>query len=204
MSQREKGFSVLEVTFASSLFAVLLGAAVMATTGDRGAARLMSGAVGPELKARQSLERIASELRMASVRGEDRNANGRLDDGEDINGNDNFDSDWDLADGTADQAALTFNRRVDLRDTYGNIDTIGVFSRAVTYQVVDGRLIRLWRATDPKTGAVRVNRTIMADGVTAIRFSRTGTIVTVEIEYPLPAGFSRDTATISTSISLRD
>jgi len=204
VSGRARGFTLLELTCAATLFAAMLGAAVMATANDRGAVQLLTSSVGPELRARQSLERMASELRMASVRGEDRNANGRMDEGEDINGNDHFDADWDLADGTEKQASLTFNRRVDLRDADGYLDTVGVFSRAVTYEVADGRLIRIWRATDLKTGAVRVNRSVMADGVVAVRFARKGTIVTVELEYRLPAGYARDTGTLSTAISLRD
>jgi len=204
VSGRQQGFTLLEVALAGTLFAAMLGAAVLATASDGGAVRLLTRSVGPELRSRQSLERIAAELRMASVRGEDRNANGEMDEGEDINGNDHFDADWNLADGAANQPSLTFNRRVDLRDADGYLDTVGVFSRAVTYEVVDGHLMRIWRATDPKTGAVRVNRTVMATGVVAVRFSRTGTVVSVEIEYRLPSGYARETAVIATAISLRD
>jgi hypothetical protein len=200
---RERGFTVLEVTFAVVLFAALLGAAVLATAGDKGATRLLTGAVGPELRCRQALEWITSEMRMASLRGEDRNANGALDEGEDSNGNGVFDSDWDLADGAKDQATLTFNRRVDLKDAEGEVATVAAFSRPVTYRVEDNQLVRLWRRTD-ESGGETVHRSVLASRVAALRFSRTGSVVRMEIEYLLPKGYESDTRVVYTSVFLRD
>jgi type II secretory pathway pseudopilin PulG len=179
----QKGFTVLELTLSAAFFVVLMGAAVTAMITDTRAAQMLNAAVGPEMRSRHALDRIVSDLRMASLLGEDLNGNGYLDKGEDLNENGVLDSNWNLADGVVDQENLVFNRRIDLKDVDGNLVAVGIFSRKVAYFVKEERLIRMWEATDFNTGKTIKHVDVLSERVAAIRFSRKGTVVRINIDY---------------------
>ena len=108
--RNQHGFTLLELTLSAAFFLVLMGAAVTAMITDTRAAQMLNATVSPEMRSRHALDRIVSDLRMASLLGEDLNGNGQLDKGEDLNENGVLDSDWSLADGAVDQPKLVFNR----------------------------------------------------------------------------------------------
>jgi len=187
---RERGFTALEILVATVLFAVLLAGVSSALATDSQTSRLLLAHFGPEMRLGSALERICTDLRMAGEWGEDRNHDGAMQDGEDTNGNGILDADWSLADGTAGQSSITFNRRLDLTDADGNLMVSGIFSRAVTYRISGTDLVREWRRTLPGGGVLPIRSTVASD-VLALRFSRVGQLVTVELEVRLPESISR-------------
>ncbi len=203
--RRDRGFTIVEMVLSSAIFLVMFGAAVIALIGDQRAERVLTAQIGPEMRARDALERLSAELRMAGVRGEDRNDNGQMDDGEDVNENGRFDSDWNLADGTIDQVDLKFNRRIDFEDHEEGTCASGVYSSPVRYFLDRGVLVRVWSRTDDDTGETRDVRQVVASGITGLRFSRQGDVVTVALDLRLPPRVYKDEKrTISTSIWLRN
>lgn len=203
MSRR--GFTVLEVSITALLLVVILTsvAAGVADSGTR-TARVLLGHIGPELRATQVLDRMAAELRMAAVWGEDLDHDGELDPGEDSNDNKTFDADWNLADGAVGQDNLTFNRRIDEYDIDGRLLASGIFSRAITYRLEGTDLVREWRFTDAK-GGVETRRAVLASRVAAVRFSRKASIVEVEIDMVLPDDLSDlKRTTLATKVWLRN
>jgi prepilin-type N-terminal cleavage/methylation domain-containing protein len=203
--RNQRGFTIVELVLASTIFLVLFGAATIALIGDQRAERVLTAQIGPEMRARDALERLAAELRMAGLHGEDRNANGELDDGEDVNGNGRLDADWDLADGAVDKPELTFNRRIDIESPDAGTSASGVYSSPVRYALEDGLLVRFWSRTDPETGEPTTIRHVVAAGISGLRFSRTGELVTVAIDVKLPPKvYKTDKRTITTSVWLRN
>ena len=201
----ERGFTILEVAVAGALFAVVLGTAVASVSMDTGVQRVLTADLGPEMRANSALERIASELRMASTRGEDRNGNGVMDKGEDINENGYFDADWDLADGAKDRPELTLNRRMDIRFADGDRKASGVYSRSVTFRLEGDRLVRYAHRTNLAGGEDSTFVTVIAQGISGLRFSRDGSLVTVSIDAKLPAKiYKTDRRTFTTRIALRN
>jgi len=205
MRRGERGFTIVEMVLASTILIVLFGAAAVAMIGDQRAERVLTAQIGPEMRARDALERLATELRMAGVHGEDRNANGVMDEGEDVNVNGRLDADWNLADGTFNQAELTFNRRIDFENVEEGTSASGVYSSPVRYLLDGQSLVRIWSRTDPDTGETQEIRHVVASGIVGLRFSRTGDIVTVALDVRLPPRvYKTDKRTISTSIWLRN
>ena len=200
----QRGFTIVEMVLGSAMFLALFGAATVALIGDQRAERVLTAQIGPEMRARDSLERLSAELRMAGLRGEDRNDNGELDDGEDVNVNGRLDADWSLADGVLDQPELTFNRRIDMVDEEEGT-TSGVYSSPVRYFLDGESLVRIWNRTDPESGETRPIRHIVATGIRGLRFSRRGTLVTVALDVRIPPRvYKTDARTITTSIWLRN
>lgn len=202
---RQRGFTVLEVVIAGTLLLALMAASITAVIADARAEHVLTAQLGPEMTVRHALDRMISELRMAGVRGEDRNDNGELDEGEDVNGNGRLDADWSLAEGAVDQPELIFNRRMDLVDEAGGLAASGVYSSPITYRQEGADLLRLWTRTDVDTGDVTVIRQTLVHGVRQVAFSRTGGIVQVRIEYQLPKGvYKTDFRALSASVRLRN
>lgn len=200
----QRGFTIVELVIASTILLAVFGAAVVALLGDSRAERVITAQLGPEMRARSALERLASELRMAGLRGEDRNDNGALDDGEDVNGNGRLDADWNLEDGVQGQAQLEFNRRIDVVDEDGEAAS-GVYSSPVRYSLDGRNLVRTWNRTDPDTGDLVEVRHVLAAGISAVRFSRVGTVVTISLDVKLPPKiYKSDIRTYTTSIWLRN
>lgn len=200
MSQR--GLTLIEVAAASLVLTVVLGAAAVALSSDSKAASVMMAPAGAELKVNAALERIATELRMAGEIGEDLDRDRELDPGEDANGNGVLDADWNLPDGAVDQPTLSFNRRIDLYDEDGNVTATGIYSRRITYLRQGTDFVREWEVTLPG-GGVEVRRAVLARGVTGLRFSRTGQLVTVTVDVAIPAPLG-GTRTLSTQVWLRN
>ncbi|MGH7161965.1 MAG: hypothetical protein ACREID_00670, partial [Planctomycetota bacterium] len=163
--------------------------------------------VGPELRARRALERIAADLRTAGEWAEDLDRDGALGAGEDLNGNGRLDADWDLEDGATGKATLSFNRRVDETDADGGLLAAGIYSARVTYRLDGGRLLRERDrvvSAGGVPGAVTA-RDVVAAGIDALRFTRRGRLVVVSLDYPVSRG-GRETQkeTVATSVLLRN
>lgn len=186
----ERGFTLVEVLIAAVLFAVLLAGVSSALVSDTQASRVLLAHLGPEMRATNALDRITSDLRMAGEWGEDRNHDGAMQDGEDTNENGILDADWSLPDLAVNQPSITFNRRIDMTDETGTLVRSGIYSRPVTYRLVGTDLVREWQRTLPD-GATQTLRATMASRVRAIRFSRTGQLVTVQLDIELPLSISR-------------
>ena len=201
---RARGFTIVEMVLGASIFIVIFGAAVVALLNDRRAERVLTAQLGPEMRARQALERLSAELRMAGVRGEDRNDNGELDEGEDVNANGRLDADWSLPEGAVDQPELTFNRRIDLPADEG-IATSGVYSSPVRYFLEGESLIRVWTRTDPDTKEMEELRHVVAQGISGLRFSREGALISIALDVRLPRNvYKTDLRTLTTSVWLRN
>jgi hypothetical protein len=194
----------LELMIAAGIFAAILSAVGSAISTDATAARVLVAHVGPETRARSALERIATDLRMASEWGEDRNHDGQMQEGEDTNGNGFLDSCWSLGDGMSNQHTISFNRRTDLMDEKGELLASGVYSRDITYRVEGDRLVREWRRT-VSDGTVQTVKSVMASGVLSITFARAGPLVTVQVSVRVPASISRNGVhSLATQVWLRN
>jgi type II secretory pathway component PulJ len=202
--RKQRGFTLLELTVAFTLFVVILGSVAAAVSGDRQTSRVILAHVGPELKGQRALEAIASELRMAGEWGEDLDHDGVWDDGEDANGNGSFDANWNLADGTMNQDNIAFNRRIDEFAEDGTILTTGIYSRPVKYRLDGEALIREWQATK-EDGTVEIRKSAIATKVGGLRFSRQGQLVRIELDVLLPENvYKTDHRTVRTMVWLRN
>jgi type II secretory pathway component PulJ len=200
----QRGFTVLEVAIASTLFVMTFGTALLAVCQDANAHKALSAHFGPELRARKAMEIMTSELRMAGIRGEDRDGDGILSDTEDINENFEFDANWNLADGAKDQPSLTFNRRIETRMSADEIAPSAVYSRGITYQLEGNHLVRIARRTDAK-GDIKTRRTVLASGVIGLRFTRSGSVVTVALDVAVRRNTLRvDRSTLEMRVMLRN
>lgn len=199
-----RAFTLLELALAGAILALLLGLAATAVSGDQGLARSAVAPVAAELRAQNSIERIAAELRMASPWAEDQDHDGVLDTDEDTNGNGRLDSDWDLPDGEMRQESLSFNRRIDERDVYGNVLSSGIYSRRVTYRREGDRLVREWDLTDAK-GGTQTRRAVVARPVAGVYFSRKGSVIRIELEIDQPtAADPAARKVVATNVHLRN
>ena len=191
----ERGMTVVELVAGTALFLVLFAGLGAALSTDRGTERVLTAQVSSELTGQRALHRIASELRLASVVGEDRDRNGLLDAGEDTNLDGQLDADWSLEDGATDEASIVFNLRVDEYDNAGNQTASGVVSGPITYRVVDGRLER------ERLFGAQTQRSVIARGITGLRFSRAGRVVTVSLDVRVRRGdYADGTRTLSTRV----
>lgn len=202
-----RGFTAIEIAFSVVIFGVIMASATQAVIVDTSAERVMLAEMGPEAKAQRALRKLTGELRMAGLTGEDTNGNGELDPGEDMNDNDELDADWNLADEVENQDNLVFNRRVELRE-HGEPDNAvpsTVYSRKITYRVLNKRLMRIATSTDYENETVKSRAYVMARGVDAVRFSRAGRVITVEIDLIYDARTFQDrTRTITEKVYLRN
>ena len=205
MTKMSRGFTILEVVFAGVIFAVLLGAATSAVIIDSSTQRVLIAEMGPGANAQRALRLLVAELRMAGLKGEDVNGNGKLDEGEDVNDNGKLDADWNLSDETAAQDNLVFNRRVEIRYTAEDLAPSTVYSRMITYKVVNKQLVRSTVSTDFAKNETKTRSNVMVRGVDAIRFSREGNVITVEIDVLYPAKmFKVAKRTLSEKVWLRN
>ncbi|MGH7163757.1 MAG: PilW family protein [Planctomycetota bacterium] len=205
---KQRGFTVLELLVSTVIFVILMGSVALAISGDVQTHRVLVAHMGPELRARNAVERIASDLRMSSEWAEDRNQNGQFEAAEeDTNRNGVFDSNWSLGHvepWLVNQPSLTFNRRIDETGAGGELLASGIYSRPVTYRVDGTDLVREWQRTGPDD-EVQTLRSVIASGVLAIRFSREGPLVSVDVDVALPAAISRTgRRTLTTRIWLRN
>ena len=114
---------------------------------------------------------------------------------EDLNLNERLDADWSLADG-ATAPSITFNRRFDL--LIGNTGSPCVaYSSAIRYRLESGRIVR----ETNHTASGQTIRTTVASNVSALRFTRRGSLVQVAIVIRLRDGQTR---TLARSLLVRD
>lgn len=160
--RRESGMTVLEMAFAASIAASMLGAGVALTSSMRKGSAAQSKKSALASRAEELGERLARELSVAGMSGEDVNKSGALDAGEDKNRNNRLDADWTLANG-ATASDFTFNvvRSSDW-----------TWSGPIRWYV-DGAGL-LWRSENGSTVE-------MARGVQSFTVSRTGDEITIDL-----------------------
>lgn len=175
---KSHGFSLVEASISITIFAIVLGTVSAGLVRDTSAQEVISAHVGPEMKVRNVLHRIGTDLRMASVWGEDldHNAVRSLEAGEDLNGNGVLDADWDLPD-NSNTTDLSFNTREDLRDNAGKVIANGVYSGRKRYFLDKGSVVRevtTYVGVTPTT-----TRSYLARGVKSLVFTRVGGLIRV-------------------------
>ena len=196
----KRGFTLVELAAAIGFFIVLLGGIASALATDTRTARALVVNVSAETSARRAVERLVSELRMADVKGEDLNEDGVLDTDEDTNLNGVLDADWSLADGATNAAAVSFNLTTDEWHSDGTLSASGIMTSRVTWRILNGRLVREQQPIDASRA---VQRSIILDRVSAVRISRSGPIVTVSLDVPVPSDVSRyATKTVTAQVRL--
>jgi len=159
---RARGFTLVELIIAAAICTVTCGTVLaLAMTGERmyvGSAN----SVKSSARAHGLMERIVSEIRLASIHAEDVDEDDDPDDldVEDKNGNGQIDDDWSLADGDTAQF-LTAN------PSLGN----GWYGPPVTFRF-DGS--RVWRDQNGESA-------VLATDVTALTFTRRGKRVVIHL-----------------------
>ncbi|MHC4847816.1 MAG: hypothetical protein ACYTEG_05100, partial [Planctomycetota bacterium] len=120
-----------------------------------------------------------------SISGEDLKGNGALDPAEDKNSDGLLDASWSLADESLAASSLTFDETVTLQETdlAASPETV---TAPVTYRVVDSALLR-------SSGDGEI---VVAQDVSAIRFSRSGKLVSVSLDVPGRTGTQTLTAQV--------
>jgi hypothetical protein len=157
------------------------------------------------VKARNALDQIVRELRNAGIRGEDRDADGKVTAVEEVNDDYAFDADWNLLDGVRDLAELTFSLRLGLKESAEDLVAGTLFSQGITYRLDADRLLRVVRRLDPESGATFERTHVVAAGVHGLRFSRNGYLITVSIDVALPDGAYRQSyRTLTETLLLRN
>jgi Tfp pilus assembly protein PilW len=190
-----RGISIFEVTLAALFAVVLIGSAATSVVQDTRASATLTQADVPTLSAQKAMELIAEEISMASFTAEDSDQDGLLSTTEDLNLNERLDSDWSLADG-ATAPSIAFNRRFDL--LVGNTGSPCVaYSSAIRYRLESGRIVR----ETNHTASGQTIRTTVASNVSALRFTRRGSLVQVAIVIRLRDGQTR---TLARSLLVRD
>ncbi len=172
----QAGFSLLEVMIGAVLMPIIfmgVAAAVHSSEGVREDIRDASFGVH---KLRTCLRRIADELRVSSVLGEDTNDNGILDADEDWNGNGRLESDW-----SATGDSITFNR----------LQFDGTYSLPITYRLVDDEML----VRDQLMPDLTTESAILARGVSSFSAIATGTKLVVSMS--VTSGETSRTSTIT-------
>ncbi len=161
----EAGVTLVEVSIYAVLISILLVAAMGIVFVSHESRDQASRIMDADVAVRAVLRRMHDELIGAGKNGEDVNGNGLLDSGEDVNGNGKLEADWAVS-----ASKITFNR----------ILPDGTWSGPITYEFVNGSLIRT--ARDALTGTEsKVN---LAHGVTEFTVSESQgeVLVTLGIE----------------------
>ena len=186
-----RGLTLIEATISLAVFAALFGTVAGSLVQDSRAHEAIVAHMGPEMKVRRILHRMATEIRMAGVWAEDRDHDGELDEGEDLNLNEVLDSDWNLGDGEK-LPELSFNAREDLRDADGTLLATGVYTSKRRFYVENGTLYR--ETTRYEEGKPQARRAILATRIHALEFEREGGLVVVRatVRVNLAGGRSKD------------
>jgi len=171
-----RGFTILEAMISLAVLAVLMGSVASGLVGDSRAHEAFVAHMGPEMKVRRILHRMATEIRMAGVWAEDHDHDGVLDEGEDLNLNGKLDSDWNLADGTK-RPDLAFNTREDLRDEEGNLLATGIYTPMTRFYLENGTLFR--ERTRDVEGVPTPVRAVLATRIRSLEFEREGGLVVI-------------------------
>ncbi|MHC4940870.1 MAG: prepilin-type N-terminal cleavage/methylation domain-containing protein [Planctomycetota bacterium] len=183
-----RGFTLIEVAISLTVLAILMGSVAGSLARDNSTHQALVAHMGPEMKMRRVLHRMATEIRMAGVWGEDRDHDGVLDEGEDLNLNGHLDADWNLADGQ-ERADLAFNARQDLRDEDGTVIATGIYSPRTRFYLQGGTLYReRIRIVEDEPQVVRA---VLATRVKELQFARDAGVVTVRVTVSVELGGGR-------------
>jgi len=162
---RNRGFTFIEVAIAAAIMTVVAGVGMsLMMTGTRVYAQ-GSKRTNASTRATAIMDRILSELRMASIVAEDLNRNDDPDDlvREDTNGNGRVEDDWSLADG-ATASEITFNA----------VRGLKIYSEPIRFFFDGERVYREFGATSP-------DKAVLARDVTALTFTRRGRLVLIHL-----------------------
>ena len=192
----QRGFTLIELAAAIAFFVVLLGGVAAALATDSRTARTLVVNAAAETNARRAVERIASEIRMADMKGEDADEDGVMGATEDTNLNGVLDADWNLADGAVDATNISFNMSVDEWNTDGSLSASGILTSRVSYFVQAGRLIR---EQQPIDSTQPVLRSVILGNAAGLRISRAGSLVTISLDTTVPYDVSRYTTKTATA-----
>lgn len=161
VSRRERGMTILEITFTAAIAAGMLGAGLALTQSMSKGSAAQTKKSALASRAEEIAERLARELAVAGMSGEDANKSGSLDAGEDGNHNGRLDADWTLANG-ASASDFTFNV----------VKSDWTWSGPIRWYLDSNQI--LWRSENGSTVE-------MARGVTTFTASRSGDEVTVDV-----------------------
>jgi len=162
---QQRGFTLIEVIVGSAILAVIAGVGLgMVLTGQKAYAS-SSNQMHAATRANSVMERVLTELRMASIKAEDVDDDDDAGDltTEDLNGNGRIDDDWSLADGDT-ASTIAFNI----------VDGQGRYSDRVAFRYADGRLVRVLGSTNPIVS-------VIATDVTALTFTRQGKRIIINV-----------------------
>jgi len=176
--KRNRAFTLVEIIVASAILTVIAGTGLaLVMTGQKSYVS-SSNQMQASTRAGAVMERMLSELRMASIRGEDLDEDDDVADltGEDLNGNGRIDDDWNLDSGDT-ASTISFNK----------VERAGLYSDIVTFAFANGELTRTSGSTSPVTS-------ILATDVTAVTFTRQGPriIINVVVESGVVAASAED------------
>jgi len=179
---RNRGFTMLEALLGGVIFALVFASVTAAVISDSQTQQVLIASLGPEQRARHAFERMVSELRMATIWGEDLNQNGFLDPGEDVNGNGVLDRAWDLPLDTGEvRSSLAFNVRTDTYDSTGAVKESGLVSPRLSYRMIGDQLVRESMVLDGE-GKELLVRDEVASGIAALHFQLKGRLLTVQMD----------------------
>lgn len=197
-----RGFTIIEAMISLAVLSVLMGSVAGSLIRDSRAHEALVAHMGPEMKMRRVLHRMATEVRMAGVWAEDRDHDGVLDEGEDLNLNGHLDSDWNLADGEK-RTDLAFNTREDLRDADGNLIATGIYTPRTRFYIENGTLYRE-RMRDVE-GVLTPVRAVLATHLQSLEFERDAGLVVIRAGVRVTLGGGRyQDHTLETRIWLRN
>ncbi|MEE2887765.1 MAG: prepilin-type N-terminal cleavage/methylation domain-containing protein [Planctomycetota bacterium] len=178
----QSGFTLIEMLIASAVIPIIFAAIYMMMARISTLQESAGGAITATEKMRNSLRRIADELRTSSTDGEDVNGNGVLDTGEDLNNNGRLEADW-----ATTTSSVTFNR----------MQPNGTFTLPISYRVRGKQLERV--LTIGSNGETRT--AILCRSVESFTILSVSNKITVSLmlSYPKRGGV---TETLSSSITV--
>ena len=162
---RIRGFTLIEIAVSGVILTTVTGAVLALTTTGQSLYTTTEHRAHATGRAMALVERMITELRHASLVGEDLDEDDDLDDldDEDTNNNGRIDDDWSLADGETAEA-ISFNA----------IQRGGRVTDVISFRF-DGE--RVWR----EAGSTNTVQAILATDVTALTFTRQGTRLIINL-----------------------
>lgn len=161
LGRNERGFTALEMAISTVIAGSLLAGALTMTATIRRGSNAATRRNSLNSRAAEVTDRLARELTVGSMRGEDADGDGVLDANEDLNRNARLDADWNVADG-ATVSDFSYNVR-----EHGSWN----FGGRIRWMVSGGSLVR-----NDDSGPLEIAR-----GVSSFAVTRTGDEVTVAL-----------------------
>jgi prepilin-type N-terminal cleavage/methylation domain-containing protein len=157
----ERGFTALEMAISTVIAGSLLAGALTLTATMRRGSNAATSRNTLTSRAAEVTDRLARELTVSSIHGEDVDGDNVLDADEDLNRNARLDADWNVADGAS---VSDFSYNVREHETWA-------FGGRIRWMVSGGSLIR-----NDDSGPLEIAR-----GVTSFTVTRSGDEVTVAL-----------------------